>query len=85
MLPVAQQQVRRGGGDAPVRVRQGGRGRGSTKRTLANQGSLWVGKAAGGDNAGTAVGGVCGVVRLSPPTLRSGLRWLRASGDDPAG
>ena len=28
-------------------------------------------------------GGVCGVVRLSPPVLRSRLHWLRGSGDDP--
>ena len=34
-------------------------------------------------------GDVYGVVRLSPPVfsprLRSGLRWLRGSGDDPVG
>ena len=30
-------------------------------------------------------GGVCVVVRLSPTALRIGLRWLRGSGDDPAG
>ena len=30
-------------------------------------------------------GDVCVVVRLSPPVLRSGLRWLRGSGDDPVG
>ena len=29
--------------------------------------------------------GVCGVARLSPPALRSGLRWLRGSGDHPIG
>ena len=29
------------------------------------------------------VHGVCGVVQLSPPVLRSGLRWLRGFGDDP--
>ena len=30
-----------------------------------------------------SAGGFCGVVRLSPPVLRSGLRGLRGSGDDP--
>ena len=30
-------------------------------------------------------GGVCDVVRLSPAVLRSELRWLRASYDDPVG
>ena len=30
-------------------------------------------------------GGACVVVRPSPPVLRSGLRWLGGSGDDPAG
>ena len=28
---------------------------------------------------------VCVVVRLSPAVLHTGLRWLRGSGDDPAG
>ena len=30
-------------------------------------------------------GGICVVVWLNPPELRSGLRWLRGSGDDPVG
>ena len=33
----------------------------------------------------TSTGGVCGVVRLSPPARLRWLRWLRGSGDDPVG
>ena len=39
----------------------------------------------GGLHIPAEAGGVCVVVRLSPPVLRSGLRWLIGYGDDPVG
>ena len=53
----------------------------------AHQLLLIMGPPAGGVSPAclAKAGGVCVVVRLSPPVLRSGLRWVRGCDNDPVG